>query len=101
MEYRYTELPAIKGRTLEGMALPWNVETRVKGQRERFLSGAAVSSGEAVLTWGMTPGGCWRENRTRCHSRCATMAYGYARRFHQRGKRTTLLSLSRQESTEG
>ena len=56
MEHRFIDLPTLTGRTLEGLALPWNRETRVEGQRERFAPGAATSSGEAVLNVGHDAG---------------------------------------------
>lgn len=49
MERRAAELRAGDGRTLSGLAVPYAVETKFAGRRERFEAGAAVSTGEAVL----------------------------------------------------
>ena len=49
LERRYADLTDIEGRTLSGLALPFEVETRVGTMRERFARGSIVTSGEAVL----------------------------------------------------
>ena len=48
-ERREASIGAGSGRELRGLALPYGVETRVAGMRERFESGSARSTGEAVL----------------------------------------------------
>ena len=49
LERRYADLTDIEGRTLSGLALPFEVETRVGTMRERFARGSVQSSGEAIL----------------------------------------------------
>ena len=49
LERRYADLSEIEGRTLSGLALPFEVETRVGTMRERFARGSVQSTGEAVL----------------------------------------------------
>ena len=49
LERRYADLTDIEGRTLTGMALPFEVEARVGTMRERFARGSVQSTGEAVL----------------------------------------------------
>ena len=49
LERRYADLTDIEGRTLTGLALPFEVETRVAGKRERFARGSVQSTGQAVL----------------------------------------------------
>ena len=49
LERRYADLTDIEGRTLTGLALPFETETRVGTMRERFARGSVVTSGEAVL----------------------------------------------------
>ena len=49
MERRYADLTDIEGRTLSGLALPFEVETRIGRTRERFSRGSVQSTGEAVL----------------------------------------------------
>ena len=49
LERRYADLTDIEGRTLSGLALPFEVETRVGTMRERFARGSVQSTGEAVL----------------------------------------------------
>ena len=49
LERRYADLTDIEGRTLTGLALPFEVEARVGTMRERFSRGSVVTSGEAVL----------------------------------------------------
>ena len=49
LERRYADLTDIEGRTLTGLALPFEVEARVGTMRERFARGSVQSTGEAVL----------------------------------------------------
>ena len=49
VERRSAEVRAGEGRTLAGLALPYGTETRIGAGRERFMPGAASSTGEAVL----------------------------------------------------
>ena len=49
MEYRFAPLTEVEGRTLTGLALPFEVETRIGTMRERFARGSVKSSGEAIL----------------------------------------------------
>ena len=49
LERRYADLTEVEGRTLTGLALPFEVEARVGTMRERFARGSVQSTGEAVL----------------------------------------------------
>ena len=49
LERRYADLNDVEGRTLSGLALPFEVETRIGTMRERFSRGSVQSSGEAIL----------------------------------------------------
>ena len=49
LERRYADLTDIEGRTLTGLALPFEVEARVGISRERFARGSVQSSGSAIL----------------------------------------------------
>ena len=49
LERRYADLTDIEGRTLTGLALPFEVEARVGSMREKFARGSVQSTGEAVL----------------------------------------------------
>ena len=49
MEFRFAELAEVEGRTLTGLALPFEVETRIGTMRERFERGSVVSTGAAIL----------------------------------------------------
>ena len=49
LERRYADLSEIEGRTLTGLALPFETEARVGTMRERFARGSVQSTGEAVL----------------------------------------------------
>ena len=49
LERREASIGAGSGRELRGLALPYDVEVRVAGMRERFEPGSASSTGEAVL----------------------------------------------------
>ena len=49
LERRYADLTEVEGRTLTGLALPFEVEARVGTMRERFARGSVKSTGEAVL----------------------------------------------------
>ena len=49
LERRYADLTDIEGRTLTGLALPFEVEARVGTMRERFARGSVQSTGEAIL----------------------------------------------------
>lgn len=48
-EFRFAALQAAEDRTLTGLALPYETETRIGNARERFTQGAARSSGDAIL----------------------------------------------------
>lgn len=49
LEHRYAELAEVEGRTLAGLALPFETEARIGSMRERFARGSVTSSGEAIL----------------------------------------------------
>ena len=49
LEYRFAELAEVEGRTLTGLALPFEREGRVGSMRERFARGSVQSSGSAIL----------------------------------------------------
>ena len=49
LERRYADLTEVEGRTLTGLALPFEVEARIGNMRERFTRGSVQSTGEAVL----------------------------------------------------
>ena len=49
VERRYADLTEIEGRSLSGLALPFEVEARAGNMRERFARGSVQSSGEAIL----------------------------------------------------
>ena len=49
LERRFAELAEVEGRTLSGIALPFEIEARVGGMRERFSRGSVQSTGEAIL----------------------------------------------------
>ena len=49
MEFRFAELAEVEGRTLTGLALPFEREGRVGNMRERFARGSVASSGSAIL----------------------------------------------------
>ena len=49
MEFRFAELAEVDGRTLTGLALPFEREGRVGSMRERFARGSVRSSGTAIL----------------------------------------------------
>jgi len=49
IEHRYADLGEVEGRTLTGLALPFETEARIGTMRERFARGSVQSSGEAIL----------------------------------------------------
>ena len=49
MEFRFAELAEVEGRTLTGLALPFERVGRVGSMREKFARGSVQSSGSAIL----------------------------------------------------